>query len=193
LLAGCLGIERQDRARFQALDQSIEFAVRADHETLDGSARLTPTKMMDFHTVMDARRVDGRASRYPVVSRREYLCDAKFTVAIRASTQPRIDLDELEAAVKKPYYTPFLGRRSCPLSRPLWERRVTAESSEQALAQVDPKKGVIYSEWIDCEHSRLQLRDVPVRTGKRQFMTRYVNIKNVNVTGQQEETPDVSE
>ena len=190
LLAACLGIDRHDQARFQALDQSIEVAVRADRVMLDDTTRLSPTKIMDFHTVMNARRVDGKASRYPVVSRREYLCDATFTVAIRESAQPHIDLDELESAVKKPYYTPFLGRRSCPLSRPLWEQRVTAESFEQALAQVKPKGGVIYSEWIDFEHSRLSLRDVPLRAAKRQFMTRYVNIKSVTVQGG--DSPDVS-
>jgi CRISPR system Cascade subunit CasD len=179
LLAACLGIERHDRPAFEALDQSIELAVRADHVTLDDGKRLSPTKITDFHTVMNARRVDGKASRYPVVSRREYLCDATFTVAIRASALPRVSLDVLEAAIKKPYYTPFLGRRSCPLSRPLWEQRVLAESFEQALAQIEPGTGVIYSEWVDFEQSRLQLRDVPLRSTRRQFTTRYVNIKSV--------------
>lgn len=179
LLAACLGIERHDQSRFEALDQSLELAVRADHMTLEDGKRLNPTKITEFHTIMNARRVDGKASRYPVESRREYLCDATFTVAVRASAQPRMSLDELEAAVKKPYYTPFLGRRSCPLSRPLWEQRLMAESFEQALEQVEPRRGVIYSEWIDFEHSRLQLRDVPLRATRRQFAARYVNIKSV--------------
>jgi CRISPR system Cascade subunit CasD len=120
-----------------------------------------------------------------VVSRREYLCDATFTVAIRQSRQPHISLNELEVAVKKPYYTPFLGRRSCPLTRPLWEQRLSARSFEQALQQVEPHYGVIYSEWIDREHSRLQLRDVSLRTTKRQFTTRYVNIKSVTPGGEE--------
>jgi CRISPR system Cascade subunit CasD len=188
LLAACLGIERHDQAGFEALDQSIELAVRVDQTRLEDGKRLSPAKITDFHTIMNARRVDGRASRYPVVSRREYLCDATFTVAIRASAQPTMSLDELEAAVKKPYYTPFLGRRSCPLSRPLWEQRLMAESFEQALGQVEPRLGVIYSEWIGFEHSRLQLRDVPLRTTRRQFATRYVNIKSVTT---REESSDV--
>jgi CRISPR system Cascade subunit CasD len=179
LLAACLGIARRDQERLQTLDQSIEFAVRADHVMLDDDYPLSLTKITDFHTVMGARRVDGRASRYPVVSRREYLCDAVFTVAIRESPQPGIRLGELEAAVQKPYYTPFLGRRSCPLSRPLWEQRLDAESFEQVLEQVEPRRGIIYSEWIDREHSRLQLRDIPLRVAKRQFATRYVNIKRM--------------
>ena len=55
-------------------------------------------------------------------------------------------LDELEAAVKKPRYTPFLGRRACPLTRPLWETRVQADAFETALEQVEPRQGgMIYT------------------------------------------------
>jgi CRISPR system Cascade subunit CasD len=86
LLAACLDIERQDRERLQALDCSIELAVRVDRVML-GTHRLTPAKITDFHTVTDARKVDGKVNKYPGVSRREYLCDAKFTLAIRATTQ----------------------------------------------------------------------------------------------------------
>lgn len=190
LLAACLGIERSDNERLQALDRSVELAVRADQMTTENGQRLTPTKITDFHTVMDARKVDGKVNKYPVVSRREYLCDAEFTFALRESAEPSISLDELEAAAQKPYYTPFLGRRACPLARPLREARLTAESFEHALAQIEPKKGIIYSQWLTLEHSRLQIRDVPLRTAKRQFGTRYVMIKNADAT---KEEPNVSQ
>jgi CRISPR system Cascade subunit CasD len=187
LLAACLGIERKDWERLQALDHSIELAVRVDHVML-GARRLAPVKITDFHTVMDARKVDGKVNKYPVVSRRVYLCDAKFTLAIRATAHPFITLDELEAAVKKPYYTPFLGRRACPLTRPLWEMRVQADAFETALEQVEPHQGgVIYGEWIDANPRRLE-RDIPVRDSKRQFATRHVRIKS-----QGEETAHVSQ
>lgn len=191
LLAACLGIERQDHERLQSLDQSIEYAVRADRRTLDGREVLNPTKITDFHTVLNARRVDGRPNRYPVVSRREYLCDATFTVAMRQSGKPAITLDTFEAAIKKPYYTPFLGRRSCPLTRPLWEQRIEAESFEEALQHVEPRLGIIYSTWIDRQHSRRQLRDVPLRGPKRQFASRYVNI--IHVEAQREESTNASQ
>jgi len=187
LLAACLGIERKDWQRLQALDRSIELAVRVDQVML-GARRLMPVKITDFHTVMDAHKVDGKVNKYPVVSRREYLCDAKFTLAIRATARPCITLDELEAAVKKPRYTPFLGRRACPLSRPLWETRVQADAFEIALEQIGPRQGgVIYSEWIDAKPGRLE-RDVPVRDSKRQFATRHIRIKT-----QREETAHVSQ
>ena len=176
LLAACLGIARKDWERLQALDRSIELAVRVDRVML-GTSRLTPIKITDFHTVMDARKVDGKVNKYPVVSRREYLCDAKFTLAIRETAHPFFTLDELEAAVKKPYYTPFLGRRACPLTRPLWEARVQADAFETSMGHIEPRQGgVIYSEWVDAQPQRLE-RDIPVRGSKRQFATRYVHIK----------------
>lgn len=176
LLGACLGIERRDRNRLRSLSESIEIAVRADHVLRDGQ-RLEPIRITDFHTVQDARKVDGKANKYPVVSRREYLCDAKFTVAIRETTAASIRLDDLEGAVRRPFFTPFLGRRACALARPLWEARFEAESFESAFQQVDPGRGVIYAEAIELEHSRLQMRDVPLPGTRRQFTTRMVNIK----------------
>ncbi len=191
LLAACLGIERSDSEQLQALDQSIELAVRADQTTISTNEKvISPTKITDFHTVMNARKVDGKVNKHPVVSRREYLCDAEFTIALRASATPKISLDQLETAVQKPYYTPFLGRRACPLSRPLYESRLTADSFEQALSQIEPKQGVIYSEWLALEHSRLQVRDVPLRTAKRQFGTRYVIIGNMDTGKENSNVPE---
>ena len=172
----------------QALDHSIELAVRIDRVMMD-KHRLTPVKITDFHTVMEARKVDGKVNKYPVVSRREYLCDAKFTLAIRTAAHPLITLDALEAAIKKPHYTPFLGRRACPLTRPLWEMRVQADTFETALEQVEPRQGgVIYSEWLDANYPGRLERDVPVRDSKRQFTTRHIRIKT-----QGKETAHVSQ
>jgi CRISPR system Cascade subunit CasD len=190
LLAACLGIERSNSKQLQTLDQSVELAVRADPMTTPNGERVPPTKITDFHTVMDARKGGGKVNKYPIVSRREYLCDAEFTVAVRESATPKISLDQIEAAVQKPYYTPFLGRRACPLSRPLRETRLNAESFEQALTQIEPKRGVVYSEWLTLEHSRLQMRDVPLRTAKRQFGTRYVIVGNMDAGKEKSNVPE---
>jgi len=53
-----------------------------------------------------------------LVSRREYLCDASFLVALRG--EPAL-IAEIAAAVEKPRWTFYLGRRSCPPSRPIFE------------------------------------------------------------------------
>lgn len=169
LLAACIGIDRTDKQSLLNLADSIEIAVRQDELTI------TSSRLTDFHTVEAARKVDGSANKNPIVSRREYLCDASFTVAIRSSLKKLFSLDDIEAAIKKPFYTPFLGRRACPVSRPLYEMRVVADSFISALQRTEPSKGLIYSDVNENSDGQLQMRDVPL-SRHRQFATRRVYI-----------------
>ncbi|ADJ28315.1 type I-E CRISPR-associated protein Cas5/CasD [Nitrosococcus watsonii] len=166
LLGACLGLRRDDEAGQLALAQSIRFSVRADERTF------SPVKLADFHTVLDARKVGGKISHYPVVSRREYLCDASFTVAVKAAAAAPIPLAALIQAVQQPVFTPYLGRRSCPLQRPLFEAVVEAADSLAALSLVEPLGGVIYSEEGEAELPQLRLRDEPIIVRPRQFASR---------------------
>lgn len=171
LLGACLGIDRAERTKLATLSGSIHMAVRIDNES-----DVTPTVLTDFHTVMDARKVDGKVNTNPVVSRREYLCDASFTVVLGFEKEAEWTLDEVKSALLKPVYTPFLGRRSCALAHPLFENVVEAGSLLDAMKQIAPRGGVIYSEESEGAHSRLLLRDVPTTSPQRQFATRYVHI-----------------
>lgn len=166
LLGACLGIDRDDRQGLQALADGVEYAVRADR------CAQASSKLVDFHTVLEARKVDGSVSKYPVVSRREYLCDAQFTIALRLKPDATITLVALAEAVRRPVYTPVLGRRSCPLTRPLFEVLVNAESFVAALAQIAPAAGVVYGVEAELASFRLRLRDRPLYGDSRQFASR---------------------
>ena len=169
LLAACLGIERKDLEKQKALTDSFQYAVRVDK---------TPFlfhKITDFHTVLKARRVSGKAGDDPVVSRREYLCDASFTVAMKLMDNATFDSQKIVTFLQKPVFTPFLGRRSCPLSVPPFHSVVPAKSLIEALSKVDPCRGTIYSE-EDENDNHFIVRDVPLCKGKRQFATRTVYI-----------------
>lgn len=181
LLGACLGIERADTDAQKALAASVAFAVRADDRRLailgsDRFERYRATRMTDFHTVLDARKVGGKRNEYPVVSSREYLCDAAFTVAIQQCANAVYTLDQIAEAVRKPVYTPSLGRRSCPLSRPLFHGMVDAENLVAALRGVDPAGGVIYSESGGEGQPQLRLRDRPIHGRPRQFASRRVYV-----------------
>ncbi len=168
ILAACLGIDRHDATGMEALSGSIRMAVRMDSQ---------PERMMDFHTVMDARKVDGKPNPNPVVSRREYLCDAKYSVLLNIAEDAVFSPDTIKKALKKPVYTPFLGRRSCPVSRPLFDTMISAVDFKQAFALLEPAGGVIYSEERLRKGDALwRMRDEPVYTRKRQFATRNVYI-----------------
>lgn len=164
LLGACLGIDRRDRAGLELLAASVEFTVRADAEK--------PIKLSDFHTVLAARKVDGSANKNPVVSRREYLFDAAFTVAIGAKPDAHFTLETIAEALRRPCFTPVLGRRSCPIARPLLEGEpVEAGDAKAALASALPISGLIYAERLESSQP-LRIRDVPMHGRHRQFGTR---------------------
>jgi CRISPR system Cascade subunit CasD len=174
LLAACLGIDRTDAAALTALDKSLWLTVRAEDR-----ARNAPLlRIADFHTVLNARKVDIRkSSEYPVVSRREYLCDAVFSVAIEQASAAEYPLERIAAALQRPVFTPSLGRRSCPLSRPLLATYVEAENPAEALHSWAPNAGTVFSDSPALESDReLRVRDVPRYGRIRQFGTRRVFI-----------------
>ena len=168
LLAACVGIDRNDRENQELLAASVLIAVRMDRK---------PQRITDFHTVMDARKVNGKPNKFPVVSRREYLCDAKYTVLLEIRENASFDANTLRQALEKPVFTPFLGRRSCALSRPLFEDRIEAVNFEAAFSLIEPASGVIYSEQKpSVAATTYRLRDVPLYGRKRQFASRQLYI-----------------
>jgi len=172
LLGACLGIDRHDRDGLRRLASSVEFTVRADRHEKKRSLKLP-----DFHTVLEARKVNGKPNENPVVSRREYLFDASFTVTVGEREGAKIGLDMLAESVRQPRYTPSLGRRSCPLARPLFDSWREAANGIEALKQVPPAHGVIYGEGRAVANDRpMPIRDVPQHGRHRKFGTRWVYV-----------------
>ena len=180
LLAACLGIARSDHTAQARLAASVEFSVRVDGAVeRPGREKEKPfakrgVKLPDFHTVMNARKVDGSVNKFPVVSRREYLFDAAFTVAVGERPDAQYTLDQIAAALRRPCYTPTLGRRACPITRPLLDGNpIEAGDALSALRQVSGCGELIYSESAESGQP-LRLRDVPLHDCHRQFGTRVV-------------------
>jgi len=183
LLGACLGIERCDHAGLEQLAASVEFTVRVDRSALrpepDQHVSKAAVKLPDFHTVLNARKVDGSANKNPVVSRREYLFDAAFTVAVGERPGASVVLEEIADALRQPHFTPVLGRRSCPIARPLLDGGVIeAMDAKAALGSVVPAGGVVYSEGELISEQPMHIRDVPIYGRSRQFGTRraYVHV-----------------
>jgi len=96
----------------------------------------------DYHTLgagMRMRTAEGGTKPGAMLTRREYLCDASFLVALRGD--PPL-VAELEAAIKAPKWTPYLGRKCCPPSRPLLEIPPTGDFPDllSALTSVPWRK-----------------------------------------------------
>ena len=180
LLGACLGIERDDQIGLEQLAESVEFTVRSDRVVLRTEKESEPMskvliKFPDFHTVLDARKVDGTVNKNPVVSRREYLFDAAFTVAIGEKLNAPVSLEAVAEALLRPCFTPVLGRRSCPITRPLIDGGpVDACDAKAALAEAQPAGGLTYAEGDLVSSQPLRVRDVPMQGRHRQFATRQV-------------------
>jgi CRISPR system Cascade subunit CasD len=173
LLAACLGIRRNEREALQNLADSVRFAVRCDQQRDDGSSN-NVVKLTDYHTVQDAREsYTGLKSHSTIQTWREYLCDAAFTVALWQNAAGSVSLADLARAVQKPVFTPYLGRRSCPLSEPLYVAEIDAVNPAEAMQKAKPCPGVIYSEQsISKDDRRYRVRDEPIVHMPRQFASR---------------------
>ena len=179
LLGACLGIDRGDHAGLEQLAQSVEFTVRADRAVrrpdVEQLISKAAVKLPDYHTILDARKVDGSTNKNAVESRREYLFDAAFTVAIGEIQNAPVTLTAIADALLRPCFTPVLGRRSCPISRPLLDGPpVEGSDAKAALATALPVGGLIYAEGDLISTQPLRIRDVPMYGRHRQFGTRQV-------------------
>ncbi len=115
MLCAALGVSRPTASEeWLARLAALRMGVRIDRPGI---------RWWDYHTVgagMEMRIAEGKGKTKPgaMLTRREYLCDASFLLALHGEPDT---IDELTAAMQKPQWTPYLGRKSCPPSRPLLE------------------------------------------------------------------------
>lgn len=124
LLAAAQGIRRTDPIEHLL---ELDLGVRVDQPG---------TLMRDFQT---ARSLDGK--RVMPLSTRFYLSDAVFVAAVQGDA-PLIEA--LRDAVRKPAFPLYLGRRSCPPSRPVYMTTTEAPLVEALKA----------TPWQAAEHHR---------------------------------------
>jgi CRISPR system Cascade subunit CasD len=113
MLCAALGVSRSEAAEIWLPKLgALKMGVRVD---------VPGVRWWDYHTVgarMKMRTAEGKTKEGAMLTRREYLCDASFLVALQG--EPGL-IAELEAAMKAPKWTLYLGRKSCIPSRPLLE------------------------------------------------------------------------
>jgi len=192
LLAASLGVRREEEERLQALDNGYAVAVRAD----SGGATL-----LDYHTVQTPKekknrvfftrrdelgaKLDPFEELNTILSRREYLCDAAFTVCLRAREDAPHTPAQLAAALRRPRFSPYLGRKSCPPGLPFAPQVARRPSLAEAFAGypldarvfgVLKRRGgevlAFADEDFDLAGPSHMRRDLPAHHGRRQFRER---------------------
>lgn len=103
LVCAAMGIGREeDISRFDCL----RFGVRVECE-----GRVE----RDYHTALEVIKADATGTD-TVLSHRDYLADASFTVGLESDNLSL--LQEIEKALRNPVWFLYLGRKSFPLTRP---------------------------------------------------------------------------
>lgn len=163
LVGGALGLRRDEREALSELTAGYGVA----SSILPGSQVI-----LDYHTVQSPSeeafalpKPKGHPKGMPaprrtfadrgyalhaarpdtLLTRRDYLCDVHVAVALWTRGTARWSLDDLAAALRRPVFTPYLGRLSCPLSAPMSPAVADAADAVAALARVrfmpDPGEG----------------------------------------------------
>lgn len=146
LVAGALGIEREDEETHAALAQELFYAVRSEGMNVRSPRRL----ITDYHTTQTRPRgrtqhfatrreeVADKQSLDAILSYREYRSDCSFTIALWPRVPAlRFKLTELEEALRKPVFTPYAGRKACPLMLPMRPLIFDVDNVRAAFMQRD--------------------------------------------------------
>lgn len=145
LIGAALGVLRQDAAGQAALAEGYRFVTRSDQAGVP---------LRDFHTYQSLPSAKGRpmtraeALAHPEIvtsiTRRDYRCDVLYRVALRAEEAAPFPLAAVAAALNRPRFLLYLGRKSCPLARPLDPKIAEAASGRQAIdARFAPVRGAV--------------------------------------------------
>jgi len=141
LVAAALGIRRDEEAVHQTMATSYGFAVRVE-------AAGSPIR--DYHTAQVPPAGSGRRKKTfatrkdelavpkeelgTILSSRDYRCDSLYSVCLwTVGDSSPYSLAQLEAALAKPAFTLYLGRKSCPLALPLQPQVVQASDLREAF------------------------------------------------------------
>ena len=141
-------------------------------------------RLEDFHTVENTRRASGTPNKDAVITRRQYLSDARFGIVLSGD---RFVLMRAAAALQNPVWGIWFGRKSCIpadlVYRGLFDTELDAQraliherSIEEFTSVTDVKN---FAEGTDS------ISDQPVSFGdrtssgpdKRQFAVRRISVK----------------
>ena len=158
LLGAAKGITRERFSELYDLSQQLKIAVQVNE---------SGEKMVDYHTVQAFRSPQGKIQKGTKPTYREYWCDSEYTFAITADETV---INTLIENVKKPEFSLFQGRKSCPLTRPLFEAVTDDDNPANALKKQNGN-GQIFSD-VSGENqvAMVQVRDQITATPRKYAM-----------------------
>lgn len=142
LVAATMGVERDDAVGLEQLRVSLGFAVKThvhgdllrDYHTAQMPSR---SKAAHYRTRRDELAI-AKEQLNTVLSSRDYRMDGVWVVAVWLKQPSQLTLESLEGKLRKPVFTPYLGRKACPLALPLMAQRVEGSLKEALDTEFPP-------------------------------------------------------
>jgi len=141
-------------------------------------------RLEDFHTVLGTRRARGLENRDPVVTRRQYLVDARFGVVLEGDREL---LERVADALQDPLWGIWFGRKSCLPAAPIYRGLFDTHSDAQRELTDDTPLEVftVVTEVEQFEDGTDSIFDQPVSFGdsessgpdKRRFAPRRIKVQ----------------
>lgn len=179
LVGAAVGVRRDDEVSWAALESSFGLASRTDS---------AGALLIDFHTAQGpdealirkqasaakkakvgwhrpaTRRAELAFSRNDLstlLSSRQYRVDALWTVALWVRpevTSTTWSLRDIAAALREPFFLPYLGRKSCPLDLPMEPQLIEAANPVEAMAKARFKTDEFVADLLKkgAEHATVQ-------------------------------------
>ena len=137
LVAGAIGIRRDEEEKHRLLAEEIGFAVQVESMGLP---------LADYHTAQvpsgkeryctRRQELSGEKSELnTILSTRDYRIDGLYTIILWKRKQGEWSQEQIKEKLEQPEFVPYLGRKSCPSALPFEAQVVDAASLVEALAK----------------------------------------------------------
>ncbi len=156
LVAAALGIKREDEDKQKKLGDSVGFGLKLlsagdilkDYHTTQVPKAVSKVK---YCTRRDELKANPAAIG-TILSSREYRTDSLCIVALWSQSEAAFSLSQIKAALQKPVFHLYLGRKSCPISCPLQPQLIKDTTLRSALdsALFSPLKQYPVQSKSDC-------------------------------------------
>lgn len=131
MIGAALGIKRDDTPRLNALRLEVGVAIKSysagslmrDYHTAQVPSQ---DRKRHFYSRKDELSI-AKEKLNTILSSRDYRSDGYWVVAIWQQQAGEFSLESIKAALTKPVFTPYLGRKACPLAAPLLPTLIEAD------------------------------------------------------------------
>lgn len=189
LIAGAMGICRDEEEKHRLLAEEIGFAVQVEfmgHPLSDYHTAQVPSGKERYCT--RRQELSGEKSELnTILSTRDYRTDGLYIIVLWQRKNGELSIEKIKEKLGQPEFVPYLGRKSCPVALPFEAQVIDAVSLVEALAKgkfldiqslgfKSAGQKMLY--WDDNavagveQQYIFERRDLPLSRGRWQFDTR---------------------